>query len=226
MNKKSVEQLLTEIDNFSRAIKLSKRGMSQKLNISYGTFIKWFQKGKVKRNPSPAYIEKIEKFLESQKETDTYWRKLWMKILEWWKIQHRYSTIKDLADDIGWDVQNLTNYLQNKEMPPKLVVDKIAKTIGVEVPNLDFLIQEAQRKTEKIKYLLLFLEEELSWFRDGSKEARDILREKLDLGDIGYVSSLLTMLGDEDKFKRWLALTTNRFNFFKKKGGRNEKSFN
>jgi hypothetical protein len=111
-------------------------------------------------------------------------------------------------------------------MPPKLVVEKIAKTIGFEVPNLDFLIQEAQRKTEKIKYLLLFLEEELRWFRDGSKEARDIFREKLDLGDIGYVSSLLTMLGDEDKFKRWLTLTTNRFNFFKKKGGRNEKSFN
>jgi len=63
----------------------------------------------------------------------------------------------------------------------------------------------------------VFLEEK--WFRDGSKEARDILREELDLSDIGYISSLLTMLGDEDKFKRWLTLTTNRFNFFKKKGG-------
>jgi transcriptional regulator with XRE-family HTH domain len=226
MNKKFVEQLLIEIDDFSRAKKLSKRGMSQKLNIPYSTFNKWFRKGKVKGNPSPAYIEKIEKFLESQKETDTYWKDLWIKILEWWETQHQYSTVRELADDIGWDVQNLNYYLQNKEMPPKLVVEKIVKTIGFEVPNLDFLIQEAQRKTEKIKYLLLFLEEELRWFRDGSKEARDIFREKLDLGDIGYVSSLLTMLGDEDKFKRWLTLTTNRFNFFKKKGGRNEKSFN
>jgi len=219
MNKKSVEQLLIEIDGFSRARKLSKRGMSQKLNIPYSTFKKWFQKGKVKRKPSPAYIEKIEKFLESQKETYTYWKDLWIKILKWWETQHQYSTVRELADEIGWDVQNLNYYIQNKEMPPKLVVEKIAKIISFEIPALDFIIQGAQRKTEKIKYLLLFLEEELRWFRDGSKEARDIFREKLDLGDIGYVSSLLTMLGDEDKFKRWLTLTTNRFNFFKKKVG-------
>jgi transcriptional regulator with XRE-family HTH domain len=226
MNKKSVEQLLMEIESFSLAGKLSKKGMSQKLNIPYSTFKKWFQKGKVKRNPSPDYIEKIEKFLESQEETDTYWKDLWIKILKWWETQHRYSTVRKFADEIGWDMQNLNYYLQNKEMPPKLVVEKIAKIIGFEISTLDSIINEAQQKTEKIKYLLLFLEEELRWFRDGSKEARDIFREKLDFGDIGYVSSLLTMLGDEDKFKRWLTLTTNRFNFFKKKGERNEKSSN
>jgi len=161
----------------------------------------------------------MEKFLESRKETDTYWKNLWTKILEWWETQHRYSAIRELAEDIGWDVQNLTNHLQNKEIPPKLVIEKIAKTVGFEIPVLNLILQEAQRKTNKVKYLLLFLEEEIRWFRDGSKEARDILREELDLSDIGYISSLLTMLGDEDKFKRWLTLTTNRFNFFKKKGG-------
>ncbi len=218
MNKKSTEQLLMEIDDFSRVRKLSKGEMSQKLNIPYSTFWGWFQKGKVKTNPSPAYIEKIEKFLKSQKETDTYWKDLWIKILKWWETQHQYSTVRELADEIGWDVQNLNHHLQNKEIPPKLVVEKIAKTIGLEIPTLDFIIQGAQQKTEKVKYLLLFLEEELRWFRDGLKETRDVFREELDLGDIGYISSLLAMLGDEDKFRRWLTLTTNRFNFFKKKG--------
>jgi len=99
------------------------------------------------------------------------------------------------------------------------VIEKIAETVGLKVPVLDLILQEAKRKTNKVKYLLLFLEEELRWFRDGSREARDILREELDPGDIGYISSLLTMLGDEDKFRRWLTLTTNRFDFFKKKGG-------
>ncbi len=218
MNRKSIDQLLIEIEDFSRARKLTKKGMAQKLNIPYSTFKKWFQKGKGKRNPSPAYVEKIEKFLESQKEIATYWSDLWMKILKWWETQHHYSTVKELADEIGWDVQNLNNHLQNKDMPPKLVVEKIAKTVGFEIPALEFILQEAQRRTEKVKHLLLFLEEELRWFRDSSKETRDIFREKLDLGDIGYISSLLTMLGDEDKFRRWLALTTNRFNFFKKRG--------
>lgn len=217
MNKRTVEQLLREIDDFSQTKNLSKREIAQRLNIPYETFRKWFQKGKGKKNPSSIYIEKIEKFLESQEKTEKYWKEIWMKILEWWKTQHRYSTVKALADEIGWDVQSLGNYFQNKDMPPRLVIEKIAKTIGFEISALDFIIQEAQRKTEKVKHLLLFLEEELRWFRDSSNEARDILRKELDLGDIGYISSLLTMLGDEDKFKRWLTLTTNRFNFFKKK---------
>ena len=75
-------------------------------------------------------------------------------------------------------------------------------------------MKEAQRRTEKVKYLLLSLEQELRWFRDGSKEARDTFRE-LDSYDIGYISSLLTMLGEEDKFKRWLTFTTNKFQSFK-----------
>jgi len=219
MNKKPVEQLLKEIDNFSQMRNLSKKGMAQKMGIPYSTFKGWFCKGKSKKNPSPAYIEKIEKFIESQRKTEMYWKELWIKILKWWETQHRYSTIRDLADEIGWDMQNLANHLQNREMPPKLVIEKIAKTIGFEVPALDFMHQETQRKIEKIKYLLLFLEEELKWFRDSSKEVRDIFREELNLSDIGYISSLLTMLGDEDKFQRWLTLTTNRFNFFKKKEG-------
>lgn len=99
MSKKSVEQLLMEIDNFSRTRNLSEREMAQKLSIPYSTFTKWFQKGE--RNPSPTYIEKMEKFLESRKEAGTYWKELWMKILEWWKTQYRYSTIRDLADEIG-----------------------------------------------------------------------------------------------------------------------------
>lgn len=220
MKKKSVEELLMEIDNFSRKRNLTKKEMAEKLNIPYETFRKWFQKGKPRNNPSLRYIEKMERFLEFQKKSDIYWKELWMKILEWWETQHRYSTINNLAEEIGWDAQSLTFHLQNKEMPPKLVLEKIAKIVGFEIPDLEFIIQEAQRKTEKIKYLLLLLEDELRWFRDGSKEAREIFRKTLDLGDIGYISSLLTMLGDEDKFKRWVTLTTNRFNFFKKKGER------
>lgn len=191
MNKESVEQLLKKIDYFFRTRKLSKREMAKKLNIPYSTFKKWFQKGKVKRSPSPTYIKKLEKFLESQKEVEEYRQEVWMKILEWWETQHRYSTVREFADEIGWDSQNLTKHLQNKERPPKLVIDKIARTVGFEIPALDFLVKEAQRKTERIKYLLLLLEDELRWFRDSSKEAREILREVLDLSDIGYISSLL-----------------------------------
>jgi hypothetical protein len=219
MNEKSVEQLFVELDNLARSSNLSKRETAQKLNVPYETFRKWFQKGKGNKKLSPENIIKIEKFLELQKKSTSYRLDLWMKILKWWETQHQYSALGELAEEIGWDYQNLNRHFQNKEMPAKLVVEKIAKTIGFEIPISDFILQEAQQKTEKIKQFLLFLEEELRWFRDNSKETRAIFRENLDPGDIGYISSLLTMLGDEDKFTRWLTLTTNRFNFFKKRRG-------
>lgn len=58
MNKKSVGQLLMEVDDFSRTRSLSRREMAQKLSIPYETFRKWFQKGKGRKNPSLMYIEK------------------------------------------------------------------------------------------------------------------------------------------------------------------------
>jgi len=218
MNSKSTEQLLIEMGNFSRTQNFSKKATAAKLGIPYGTLKKWFLTSSNRREPSRANVQKIEKFLDSLKETNTRWQELWVKILEWWKTQHRYSTVKEFADEIGWDSQSLAAHLQNGQMPSRLVIEKIAKIIGLETTSLDSILQEAEQKTEKIKYLLLLLEDELRWFRDGSGESRAVFRRSLDLVDVGYISSLLTMLSDEDKFRRWITLTTNRFNFFKRRG--------
>lgn len=226
MNNESSEQILKRIETYIRKKDLSKMELANELGIPYSTFKKWFQKGRVQRSPSPVYINKLEKFLESQEKIEKNWEVLWMNILKWWETQHRYSTVREFADEIGWDSQNLAWHLENQERPPLLVIDKIARTVGFEIPALDFLVKEAQRKTERIKYLLLLLEDELRWFRDSSEKAREIFRESLDLSDIGYISSLLTMLGEEEKFRRWLTLTTHRFNFFRNRGDRNEKSSN
>jgi hypothetical protein len=84
-----------------------------------------------------------------------------------------------------------------------------------ERPEIYNQIEEAKHRTEKVKYLLLLLEDELRWFRDNNPRAREEFRKELDAYDIGYISSLLSMLTEEDKFKRWLALTTVRFQSFK-----------
>ena len=73
-----------------------------------------------------------------------------------------------------------------------------------------------EMRTEKVKDLLIKLEKELEFFRDGSIEDRECFR-KLSVYDIGYISSLLTMLCEEDKFKRWLGFTTNKFRAFGKR---------
>jgi len=84
-------------------------------------------------------------------------------------------------------------------------------------PEVYVKLKETRRRIEKIRYLLLLLEDELRWFRDNEPRVRDEFRKELNASDIGYVSSLLTMLTEEDKFNRWLALTTTRFQSFKKK---------
>ena len=87
----------------------------------------------------------------------------------------------------------------------------------VEIPSAANDTGRAQRSARKVRHLLLLLEDELRAFRDGSGAARDVFRNELDAGDVGYISSLLNMLGDENKFARWLKLTTNQFNYFKRK---------
>lgn len=219
MTRLNVEELLTDIDAYRHDNNLTRRQIAERLNVSYHTLKKWFQKGNNRMNPSSANVEIIKEFLESQKASKTYSRNLWKRFLRWWETQHRYSTVRQLADEIGWDASNLSSFIHKREMPPQLVLDKIAEVIGLKRRSPGSVSQEAEERTRKIKYLSLILEEELRWFRDGSKEARDIFREKLNADDIGYISSLLTMLGDEEKFKRWLTFTTNRFGFFRKKGG-------
>lgn len=218
MNNKSLEQLLAEIENYARTKNISKKEIAAKLDIPYSTFKKWFFKGKNRRIPSQMYLDKIYNFLKLQSNNEQYWQGLWIKILKWWETQHRYSSIREFADEIGWDAGTLFNHMQTKEMPPKVVIEKISETLGLKIPSSGIKSRDVQKRVEKVKYLLILLEDELRGFRDGSKENRDILRQTLDFSDIGYISSLLTMIADENKFIRWSTLTTNRFNSFRKRG--------
>lgn len=127
---------------------------------------------------------------------------------------------RELADELGILYNTLRGWFKpgkSRKNPSQLNLSKIRAFLeSRERPELYRQIEEARHKTEKIRYLLLLLEDELRWFRDGNPHAREIFRKELDASDIGYISSLLTMLSEEDKFKRWLALTTIRFESFKR----------
>ena len=112
----------------------------------------------------------------------------------------------------------------SRTTPSKSSLDRISsfltragkrKTSAEAVPEAEERVEEAEERAEKVKHLLLLLESELSWFREGSPSARAAFRKSLDPYDVGYVASMLMMIGDEDKFRRWLALSTNRFRYFK-----------
>lgn len=135
---------------------------------------------------------------------------------------------REIAEMVGVPYNTFEKWYEggkSRREPSLRYVRKIKKFLQLLKENKTIsrsLFHEAKRRTDKIKCLLLFLEEELAWFRDGEKESRDVLRENLDFDDVGYISSLLTMIGDEEKFQRWRALTTNRFGYFRKRGGKEE----
>lgn len=80
-------------------------------------------------------------------------------------------------------------------------------------------VEEARQRAEKVKVVLLSLESDLRLFRDGNETHRNVFRRELDAGDVGYVGCLLTALtGDEAQFDRWVTFSSNKFNFFKRKG--------
>ncbi len=129
---------------------------------------------------------------------------------------------RKLAEEIAVPLNTLNKWLFFKEAKTARRPSQARlKTIGEfleskESPEIYKQVLEARHRAEKIKYLLLLLEDELRWFRDNDANTRDEFRKGLNAYDIGYISSLLTMLTEEDKFQRWLALTTTRFNSFKK----------
>lgn len=130
---------------------------------------------------------------------------------------------RKLAEEIGIPCDTLNKwwfFTQRKDArkPSELHIERIREFLeSKETPEIYSQIEEARHRTEKIKYLLLLLEDELRWFRDNNPRAREEFRKELDASDIGYISSLLTMLTEEGRFNRWLALTTTRFQSFKRR---------
>jgi transcriptional regulator with XRE-family HTH domain len=148
-------------------------------------------------------METIESVLS---ELDTYAKELGISRRELAnRVETPYSTVKH------WFQQG-----RSARKPSEANLTKIKAFLeSKEIIGAYQQVTESRRRVEKVKYLLLLLEDELRWFRDNSRDAREIFRKELNASDVGYISSLLTMIREEDKFERWLALTTIQFQSFK-----------
>ena len=63
-------------------------------------------------------------------------------------------------------------------------------------------------RVQAVEDTLYTLNDELQFFKEGSPHSRKILRQRLNGPDVGYVTTLLKALFDEEKFQNWLAMTT------------------
>jgi transcriptional regulator with XRE-family HTH domain len=210
---------LTAVETLRQQQGLSRHQLADRLGIPFETFRRWFHRISPKL-PSPAHLRKLEFYVTRTEGEASEWGGVWEAIRSWWQTQHRYTSALDLAREIGWDGDHLDSCLRTGAPPPRLVVERLAGSLRIPTPASPPQVGEAERRTELLKALLTLLHEELAWFRDGPEEVRGVFRSGLDPFDVGYLSSLLAMLSDEGRFKRWLAATTNRFASFERKGGR------
>ena len=214
-----LQETLAAVEAARQQRGLSKRQLAGSLGIPFNTVRAWFQDRSAKI-PSSSNLAKLRAFVDESARSGSQWDEVWKKIREWWKIQHRYSSVQQLAEELGWTTEGLRACLENESKPPRLVVERLAGLLRIQTPQTVLQAEDALRRTVRLKYLLMILAEDLAWFRDGPAEIREVYRSEIDPFDTGYVSSLLTMLFSEDQFHRWLEVTTNRFNYFRARGSR------
>lgn len=59
-------------------------------------------------------------------------------------------------------------------------------------------------RTQRVKRLLVLLANELEYFKQSPEPARETFRKMVPGEDVGYISTLLRALYNEDQFERWL----------------------
>lgn len=138
--------------------------------------------------------------------------------LEEWRIANKLSR-PETARQLGIPYKTFQKWFgEKRRLPIKGHLEKIESFLDSPSPAPELDLPEAESRTEAIKHLLIALEIELRHFRNAGKAEREVFRKLLNQEDIGYISSLLSMLGDENRFKRWLTLSNYRFQGFKKGG--------
>jgi len=75
----------------------------------------------------------------------------------------------------------------------------------------------ATERAKKIVNILLILNTELEFFKRCPESDREIFKKIVQGPDVGYITTLLRALYDEDKFQRWLL-----FSSYEMKGSSNE----
>jgi len=211
------QEVLAALETIRQQRGMSRHQLADELGIPFDTFRKWFRPVGNKA-PSHAHLARLRTFLAATMESRQEGEDVVQAVRAWWRTQHRYDSCEQLANELGWTVEGLHSFLEGQSIPPRLVLERLAQMVHLPIAGRTFSFEQARRRSERLRGLLLILADELAWFRDGPPEARQMLRTELDSFDAGYLSTLLSMLFSEDKFRRWLQLTTQRFNYFKVKG--------
>jgi len=131
----------------------------------------------------------------------------------------KYFSIPQLAKAIGISRQSVGDYFYARHKPTQKKWDLLIKHLSIKDENkintqvtksVKIEHTEAILSAEKVKSLLFLVEDELEYFMKSSKENRIILKELLPGPTVGYITSLLSALYDEDQLAIFKAFSENK----------------
>ncbi len=76
-----------------------------------------------------------------------------------------------------------------------------------------------EERSHRLRALLILAESDMRWFLASSPEAREHFRNYIvNVQDLGYFSSLVSVLAEEKALERWKQFSTLHFNGLGQKG--------
>jgi transcriptional regulator with XRE-family HTH domain len=141
----------------------------------------------------------------------------------------RFRTIGELAAATGINASSLSGYLQGRRLPSPETWHRLAVALRPEAasavppttrvppgqpPKRASAAQDSAPKQEPIadslqhsaavRRAILELTRQLDFFKRGTRADREALRRTIPGRDIGYLTSLLRAIYDEDQFETWI----------------------
>ena len=123
---------------------------------------------------------------------------------------HRLGlTMPECADRYGISPNALSKYKRGVRRPSaekniEAVASVLRDAQTVQITSLRKSKDNDYERSTRIKKLLVMLADELEFFKQNSESTRETFRRVVPGEDIGYITTLLRALYNEDQFQRWL----------------------
>jgi len=124
-------------------------------------------------------------------------------------LQRLGLTISECANRYEISPNTLSKYKRGVRRPSaekniKAVASVLKDAQTVQIASLRKPKDNDYERATRIKKLLVMLADELEFFKQNSESTRKTFRRVVPGEDIGYITTLLRALYDEDQFQRWL----------------------
>lgn len=158
-------------------------------------------------------------------------KELPLRLREWFQSQRKWKTRTELARDLGINSRTFDDYFNGRNLPRGENLLKLVNVanlpILIEIQNLNSKNKQysntspslnkkeetpssrdkgnpSLEKAHQVHLSLIKLNELLDFFKKATAEERTELKKTIPPQQIGYITSLLKALYNEDEFQQWI----------------------